>query len=387
MKANKLEKVTVLFIIFIAVAIFSFSKDVNCQNNVRTEIKIPDVLGYKTLKCDLHMHTVFSDGDVWPTTRVQEAWREGFDAISITDHIEYLPHKADVPKNHNRPYELAKPEADKLDILLIRGGEITREIPPGHFNAIFLSDVDALDTKEWKDAIKNAYDQGGFVFWNHPGWRQPNQIPVWYDEVAEVYEKGWVKGMEIVNYYSYYPLAHEWCLSKKFTMLGNSDIHPPINMDFNLAHGDHRPMTLIFAKERTVVEIKKALLDRRTAVYYKNLLIGEKIYLKPIFDSSIVISKSSFTIKGLNKVNLTIHNNSDFTFDLVRVGSIENIDVPRELTIHANKTVIFQLKGKSKTFSAQKKVKMPFKVNNLLISPEQGLPVEFVFDISFVPEK
>ncbi len=61
--------------------------------DVRHEINIPDILDYKTLKCDLHIHTVFSDGLVRPTVRVDEAWREGPDAISITDHIEYQPHK------------------------------------------------------------------------------------------------------------------------------------------------------------------------------------------------------------------------------------------------------------------------------------------------------
>ena len=32
--------------------------------------------------------------------------------------------------------------------MLVRGTEITRDTPPGHFNAIFLQDVDPLDTKE-----------------------------------------------------------------------------------------------------------------------------------------------------------------------------------------------------------------------------------------------
>ena len=50
---------------------------------------IPDIPGYQTLICDFHMHTVFSDGRVWPTVRVDEAWREGLDAIAITDHLEY----------------------------------------------------------------------------------------------------------------------------------------------------------------------------------------------------------------------------------------------------------------------------------------------------------
>jgi len=62
--------------------------------------------GQVTLKCDFHTHTVFSDGNVWPTVRVDEAWREGLDAIAVTDHIEYRPHKDDLGDKLNRSYEL-----------------------------------------------------------------------------------------------------------------------------------------------------------------------------------------------------------------------------------------------------------------------------------------
>ncbi len=37
------------------------------------KINFPDIPGYKTLLCDFHQHTVFSDGSVWPNIRVQEA--------------------------------------------------------------------------------------------------------------------------------------------------------------------------------------------------------------------------------------------------------------------------------------------------------------------------
>ena len=36
----------------------------------RDALPVPDIPGYRTLKCDFHMHTVFSDGEVWPTTRL-----------------------------------------------------------------------------------------------------------------------------------------------------------------------------------------------------------------------------------------------------------------------------------------------------------------------------
>ncbi len=57
-------------------------------------INIPDIPGYITLKCDFHMHTVFSDGIVWPTYRVNEAWEDGLDVIAISDHLEYQPKRA-----------------------------------------------------------------------------------------------------------------------------------------------------------------------------------------------------------------------------------------------------------------------------------------------------
>ena len=56
-------------------------------------IYIPDVEGYKTLKCDFHTHTIFSDGDIKPENRVWEAAIRGLDVIAITDHIEYRPNK------------------------------------------------------------------------------------------------------------------------------------------------------------------------------------------------------------------------------------------------------------------------------------------------------
>ena len=125
------------------------------QAQRRNEIQVPDLDGYTTLKCDFHMHSVFSDGLVWPTVRVDEAYRDGLDAISLTEHIEYRPHKQDVVSDHNRSFDLCREQAEKLGILLIKGSEITRAMAPGHFNAIFLSDSNPLEQKDYKDGIVN----------------------------------------------------------------------------------------------------------------------------------------------------------------------------------------------------------------------------------------
>ncbi|MBN2414159.1 histidinol-phosphatase [candidate division KSB1 bacterium] len=351
----------------------------------RTEINIPDIPEYTTLKCDLHMHTVFSDGNVWPTIRVAEAWRDGLDAISITDHIEYLPHTDDIPKNLNRPYEIALPHAEAMDLLFPMGAEITRERPTGHINAIFLNDINPLDTEVVNDAIKAAVDQGAFVFMNHPGWRQPNNIGIWYDEHTVLLENGWLHGVEVVNGSDYYPEAHQWCLDKKLTMMANSDVHNPIDYEYNQSTGKHRPVTLVFVKEKSLKGIKEALFGRRTAVFKENLLIGEKQFIEPIFYQSVKIKNPQITIKGTNSVNIQIHNDSDISYELVSDTTLTDIFYPSTITLQANKTVVLTVGGKIKDINATKEIALPYVAKNLLIEPAKGLPVKLKLHVNFIP--
>ena len=71
------------FILFLSFNLSLFSQEKFFKNPKNTYL----------ISTDLHIHTVFSDGFVWPDLRVDEALREGLDLISITDHLEYQPHK------------------------------------------------------------------------------------------------------------------------------------------------------------------------------------------------------------------------------------------------------------------------------------------------------
>ncbi len=383
MKSKRFLSVVVIFAIFGLV----FSSEVVFGAWVRREIKIPDVLGYETVKCDFHMHTVFSDGRVWPSVRSEEAWREGLDAFAITDHIEYQPHKEDMRTNHNRSYEIARGSAEALGLQIIKGAEITKEMPPGHLNAIFLKDAKALDTAEWKDVVKAAAEQEAFVFWNHPGWKgqQPEGKSVWYAEHTELYEKGWLHGIEVVNGGEYYPGAHKWCLEKKLTMVGNSDVHNPTNLDYEFHKGEHRTVTLVLAKEKSKKAIKEALRDRRTVVYWKNNLIGEEKYLRAIFNESIEIINPDVTIKGKGSVNIQIRNKSEIDFELEADGAVDGILAPGKITLYGERTVQLKIKGKSEEFSGKKKMRLAYEVKNLLIAPEKSLREELIVNVDFVP--
>ncbi|MEN6333612.1 MAG: Sb-PDE family phosphodiesterase [Phycisphaerales bacterium] len=328
---------------------------------VRQEIRIPDIMGYKTLKCDFHMHTVFSDGNVWPTVRVEEAWREGLDAIAITDHIEYQPHKRDVSTNHNRSYEIALPVAKERGILLIRGAEITRDTPPGHFNALFIEDANALDIKDLLECMAEADKQGAFIWWNHPDWK-PEHIG-WFDIHTTLYEKKYMRGIEVVNGDDYSPSVHQWALDKNLTFMGNTDIHAPSLIQQSTAE-KHRTMTLVFAQEKSPKGIKDALEAGRTAVWFEKQIIGRQEYLEALFHAIVKITD----IEREGKVvRFTLRNTSDLPLVFERTGRVG----PKELTLPADSVMRLKLNAGKE----EKTVELSYIVKNFVVAPGKGLPV------------
>ena len=355
----------------------------------RTPIQIPDIPGYVTLRCDFHIHTVFSDGNVWPSVRSEEAWREGLDAIAITDHIEYQPHKDDLPINQGRSFEIAKGSGDALGMIVIRGSEVTRKMPPGHINAIFLQSSPPLDTPEWRDALKIAADQGAFIFWNHPGWtgQQPDGLARWYPEHTELFDKHLIQGIEVVNDQDYYPEVHRWALEKNLTIMGNSDVHDPMAMVFDTDHQEKRAVTLVFATEKTPEAIKEALVAHRTAVLFEDMLIGRREYLEPIFKASVKVVNPSVTVKGKGLAYVQVSNTSDIDYQLIGNNQFDEVTGSSRLVLYAGKTVLLQVRGNSETTTGKKSFELKYTVKNLKLTPEDGLPVVIPIDVTFVPTK
>jgi len=330
-------------------------------------IIIPNLNGYVTLKCDFHIHTVFSDGNVWPTVRVDEAYREGLDAIAITDHIDYRPHSKDIIGSRNRSYEIAQSTAKSRGIILIRGGEITRNMPPGHFNAIFLTDVDELDKPEYMDIFRAAQAQNAFIFWNHPQWEsQQPDITLWWPEHTQLLEQGIMQGIEVVNG-AYSPEAHRWCLEKKLTMFGNSDVHGPMQV---FSSGKHRTMTLVFARSKTPEAVYEALKERRTAVYHNEYIIGVEIHLKELFENAVEISVA----RTGNTARITFKNKSDLEFHLRKASHDERLTYLRNYNLYpyiikpqSTQTITVRLNNGIESGDVN------FIVENLLVEPETGM--------------
>ena len=331
------------------------------------KLQFPNIDGYITLKGDFHTHTVFSDGSVWPTVRVDEAVREGLDVLALTEHLEYRPHKQDITADHNRSHELVVNQAKSKKLILIKGSEITRGMPPGHFNALFLTDCNPLEQKEWQSAFDEAKRQKAFFFWNHPGWeRQQPDTTLWFPEHTRLYEQGCMHGIEVANGGSFFPEALEWALEKNLTMMGNSDIHAPSYYHTDPKGEEHRTMTLLFAKERTADGVREALENRRTAVYYQDKIIGREELLRDFLQACLTVKETRRTEK---EIRLSVTNNSPLTLHLVRTGNTPDLSYFRNRTIrpHSTITLTIQLKNGAKGG------KMTFKVTDFITGRDRCL--------------
>jgi len=222
------------------------------------------------------------------------------DAIAVTEHIEYQPYKKDIPHpDRNRAYQLEVKEAKNDSLIIINGSEITRSMPPGHANAIFLEDANKLIVDDSIEVFREAKKQGAFVFWNHPHWisQRKDGVATLTDVHHKLIKEGLLNGIEVVNDLSYSDEALQIALDHNLTIMGNSDVHGLVDWQYKVAEGGHRPITLVFANEKSEAGIKEGLENRRTVVYYNNILIGraDLVTLKP--QSTLEIE-----VKTLNKL-------------------------------------------------------------------------------------
>jgi hypothetical protein len=337
-------------------------------NGQRKIINLPDLPGYVTMKCDFHMHTVFSDGNVWPSYRLSEALRDGLDAFAITDHIEYTPKKAYVPVDLNAGWKIIESLAKENNIIAVHAAEITRDMPPGHLNALFIQDASLLAVDSVYNAIEAAVKQGGFILWNHPGWKsqEPDGIPKIYDLHKKLLKNGWINGIEFFNDSEFYPLVLEWCKQYNLAVMGNSDVHGIISESYPEPEYTHRPMTLVFAKERTSAGLKEALFAGRTLVWFGNTLGGREEYAKPFFYRSISVGKPYFD--NLRNIYFEVTNKTDIPFYLVNGPA----GAPASITLNANAITRIVL---------SKKVTAPlvYDVKNIMTGDSAVLKAELKF--------
>ena len=364
------------------------------------KIVVPDIAGYKTLKGDFHIHTVFSDATVWPTTRVQEAMWEGLDVIAITDHIDSRLQKQvnaglfNADKcDRNRSWEIARKAAGKK-LIVIHGGEISRGMPPGHWNCLFIKDGNKIceaaekfnddEFKAAKAGLKEAHEQGGFTMWNHPNWeaQAPNET-VWYKEHDKLFKAGYMQGIEVYNKFcGYSPEAHQWALDNNITMFGNSDSHSPFFYQIDHVGGQHRPVTLVFATERNEAGVRNALEHQRTAVLAEEMVYGREDMLRPLYEACIVVKSVKYSD---SRITFTLENKSSIPIRICKAPGSEPYTYIRTYEIRPFETISIAIKPnrvnhKSPKFSGETELDAHFVVETFQIGPNKPLPYTYHFE-------
>lgn len=316
----------------------------NHRTGSRTEIILPQVNGYNLYKADLHIHTIYSDGCITPDLRVDEAWQDGLDIIAITDHMEcrrteqaMLEYMKDYiredfrgkkavnryimnnePDSHgilvdfNVGYQVAVKEGKKLGILVIKGVEITRG-KLGDYNALFTTDNNKLYDPSLEQTIRNAREQGAFIFHNHPQFSEKTESTL-PPHCEELHAKGLIDGIEIANGPKNYTRLYSMCIDGDYAPIATSDAHYLISTRFPGAGKDYfRNMTLILAKKCDEKSIKEALNAKRTIAYSCNMLIGKEELLQDLLRASIEVMPLS--VKG-NTQQVLITNKTSLPFAL-----------------------------------------------------------------------
>ena len=352
-------------------------------------IVFPDTAEYKTLVVDLHTHSVFSDGHVWPKIRVAEALRDGLDALAITEHLEYQPHRLDIPhEDRNRAVVEAQVAAEGSDLLIVAGSEITRSFPAGHINAVFINDANQLfevenppsdaadatayynEASKWpaQNAVDAANAQGAFVFWNHPYWtaQKPDGIARMNNFHRANTKAGKLHGIEIVNGQDYSAESHAMALKYNLTMIGVSDVHDLIDWDYKPHEGGHRPVNLVLATDKSSDALKEALFAGRTLVWYKNLLIGRKAEMTAMLDASLSVSAATYR-KDTQVLDVSIANVSDASFELRNLTKMTFMDHADRIVLAPNAITTISVKPGKK----RDRVKLKFEVQNALLTPKK----------------
>ena len=343
------------------------------NHDARTEIILPQVNGMNLYKADLHIHTIYSDGDVTPDMRVLEAWHDGLDIIAITDHMEYRrieremleymdryvredlrekgavntnimrqgPDSLGVLVDFNVAYKSAARKAKDYGLMVVRGVEVTRK-HNGDYNAIFTTDNNAVYDPSLEQTLRNARAQGAFIVHNHPDYdaNTANHIT----QVAnDLYEKGLIDGVEVANGRKTWQYLYTHAVSGGYTPMANSDAHEYIYWkygrpwDYEIPR--YRNMNLILAENLTEKDIREALKAGNSIAYSNNNLVARYDLLEALFKASVEfrIQRTSST-----QHHIIVVNSSSLPY-FFKVGNNEHV-------LNANGTLHLTLPKDVQTF-------------------------------------
>jgi hypothetical protein len=235
---------------------------------------------------------------------------------------------------------------------------------------------DEIQKEELMAPFLEAQRQDAFVFYNHPGysWWDKKDTAIFTGFHKELYEKGILKGVEVVNG-RYNIIAHRIAEKYNLTLMGNSDAHADV---FYTYRNSHRPVTLVFAKEKTEEAVREALLARRTAVYVDDVIIARFAEADALFKASLETTLEKKVRNGEPILSVTVLNKSEVPYS-IRVKSDHNIETYPlgMMTLEPDEPRTFVVK---ELWDDPSQIVLDVEVYNIVVSPEQNLQTKIILN-------
>jgi hypothetical protein len=156
----------------------------------------------------------------------------------------------------------------------------------------------------------------------------------------------------------------DMCRDNKLAVMGNSDVHGIISEGYKAPDYTQRPVTLVFARERSYEALREALFAGRTAVWYGDTIAGIEVYTAPLFRAA-VSTRAPFKEDDKN-IWFELLNNSDLPMAFTGGPA----GAPAEISLPARSAVIVKADRK---YLAEP---IPYNVSNIITGNGSTLRVE-----------
>ena len=188
----------------------------------------------------------------------------------------------------------------------------------------------------------------------------------------ELIKEGLFQGIEIYNDVTYSEEALKLAQENNLTMIGTSDVHGLVDWRYDIPNGGHRPVTLVFASEKSEKAMQEAMEKRQSAVWFKNTLAGPQEFLAPLIEASLeVVHRSTGPVPTLQ-----IHNHSDADYILYNTSAYTLHNFAPVLTLKAHETTAVMVK----TLEELESFELNFKVLNAFTAPREHAEIKLTVE-------
>ena len=255
--------------------------------NFRIYSLLPDLYGKKAFKCDMHMHSNFSDGKEDPEIVCANYRRYGYDCCALTDHHSFeaslravkrfgelktnftVFSGEEVHNNYAGRFHVVNfgGKYSVNDIILSGREKVKKQViaESKKINGVSKKDAEELAWYKWiTDEIRKS---GGLSIFAHPYWSVHNAYNCPTNIAAEVFRRGYFDAYEVFGGCTHHEknmqeaLYNEMrCEGIKIPIVGSTDVHNSNNYGVSWCAVSG---TVVFAD--TAENIAEEILNLRSA--------------------------------------------------------------------------------------------------------------------------